>query len=384
MPGLYIHIPYCVRKCLYCDFYSVATAPGVAAGEAAGEPRAEHPEFLAALEAELACLPRGFRPKTIFVGGGTPTELTDTDFGRLLRNIHRHVDLGGVEEWTCEANPGTLTREKAAMFLPAGINRVSLGVQSFHADTLTLLGRIHTGEEAEAGYRLLRESGLANINLDLIFGIPDTPRERTAEDAARVAALGPEHAACYCLMFEPGTPLTKLRDQGRIREVADEEAFAQYQLIRRILGGAGYHQYEISNFARPGRECRHNLLYWGDGEYLGCGPSAHSHWRGVRFANVRNVHRYCRALLDGRSPRADEEHLEPEAKARETLVMSLRQLRGVNRNDFRDRTGFDYHALGGSALLRLLELEMLEEQDGRLRLTEQGLFVSDAVFAELV
>lgn len=381
MSGLYIHIPYCVRKCLYCDFYSVATASGGLAGEAA---RVDHPDFLRALDLELASLPEGFQPETVFLGGGTPTELSDGDFQSLLRSIHCRVDLSRVEEWTCEANPGTLTPAKASMLGPAGINRVSLGVQSFDDETLALLGRIHTGAEAESGFRLLRDHGVSNINLDLIFGIPGTARERVAHDAERLAALGPEHAACYCLMFEPGTPLTKLRDQGRILEVKDEEAYAQYQVVRSTLADAGYLQYEISNFARPGRECRHNLLYWGGGEYLGCGPSAHSHWQGGRFANVRNIHRYCRALLDGSSPRTESEHLPPEAKARETLVMSLRRLPGVDRDGFRQLTGFDYQTLGGETLTRLIGLGMLEERDGRLRLTEEGLFVSDAVFAELI
>lgn len=384
MTGLYIHIPFCVRKCPYCDFYSVATASGTDATVNASVPSRDQPEFLEALDRELVGLPDGFRPATVFVGGGTPTELSDDDFRRLLDSLHRHVDLGGVVEWTCEANPGTLTPPKAGLFRPAGINRVSLGVQSFDPVTLRFLGRIHDGDQAEAGVHLLREAGIDNINLDLIYGTPAGAPGRLDADLERVATLAPNHVSCYCLTFEPDTPLARLRDLGRVREIQDDDALDQYRNVRRTLADAGYDQYEISNFAHPGAECRHNLLYWGGHDYLGCGPAAHSHWQGARFGNVRNLHRYCRALLDGASPRDFEERLAPEPKARETLVIGLRKLDGVDRSAFREQTGYDYRALAGETLDQFVRDGVLDDSGDRLRLTEAGLFVSDAVFAELV
>jgi oxygen-independent coproporphyrinogen-3 oxidase len=376
MSGLYIHVPFCVRKCGYCDFYSLAQ-PGDRAAPEAGL-------FLAALDIELGRLPRRFRPETVFLGGGTPTELASGDLARLLDLVRRRVDLSRVVEWTCESNPGTLTREKALLLREAGVNRVSLGIQSFEPRNLSFLGRIHTAEDAEAGVRLLRECGHRNLNLDVIFGIPGGSMETVARDIERAVALEPDHIACYGLIFEEGTPLSTMRERGLVRPVEDDEEARQYEWIRAALARAGYRQYEISNYARPGRECRHNLLYWSAGEYIGLGPSAHSHWEGARWANERDLGRWARALLSGRDPRAFEERLEPEARAREALVMGLRRRDGWAREEFEAATGFDWRALCGEAIERLSALGLLEEEGGRLRLAEKALFVSDAVLAELV
>jgi oxygen-independent coproporphyrinogen III oxidase len=384
MPGLYVHIPFCVRKCLYCDFYSLPMGNGPVGRRLREHETYDASRFLTALEAELAQAPAGFRPDTVFIGGGTPTELSDADFRRLLGLLRARVDLSRVTEWSCESNPGTLTAAKASIMREAGVNRVSLGVQSFDPRTLEFLGRIHSAEEAEAGYRLLREHGFTNINLDLMYGIPQGSPEIVAQDLDRLIALGPEHVACYCLIFEDGTPLADLQRLGYVKEVDDETELTQYKLVRERLGEAGYRHYEISNFARPGRECAHNLLYWGAGEYIGCGPSAHSHWAGERSGNVRDLAVYCDRLLGGEPARAFVEKLEPEAKAREVLVMALRRRDGITRDAFRKATGYDYRHLCGDTLNWLCREGLLEDTGRRVRLTEQGLFLSDGVFAELV
>lgn len=373
--GFYLHVPFCLRKCGYCDFYSVATGGTDFDGIEA---------YLDAVAIELRALPAGFQPTTVFIGGGTPTELPLRELRRLLALLAETVDLRRVEEWTMEANPGTLTREKADLLRWAGVNRISVGVQSFDDDRLRFLGRIHSAAEAVAAVSLLREAGFANLNLDLIFAVPGGTLDSLRRDLAQVAALAPSHASCYGLTFEPDTPLTRRRDRGLVREVEDDEAAAQYGLVRSLLGAAGYRQYEISNFARPGHACRHNLLYWSGGSYLGCGPSAHSHWGGVRWANHASLRAYCQALQGGRDPRAFAETLPPEAKARETLVMGLRRLEGVSRAGFLEATGFDYRVLGGPALDGLVAEGLLEDDHHGLRLTETGLFVSDGVFAELL
>ena len=383
MTGLYLHIPFCVRKCIYCDFYSLETLKGPIPDRLKA-PLPDHSEFLDALERELAGLPDGFRPETIFIGGGTPTELSDANLQRLLQMIRTHTDLGALIEWTCESNPGTLTADKARMLLDAGINRISMGVQSFDPANLEFLGRIHGPDDVLTGYTLLRDTGFTDINLDLIYGIPTSDLDKTRADIDRVTGLNPEHVSCYCLTFEEGTPLMDMKRKGYVTEVDGELEREQYQAIRSSLRTAGYTQYEISNFARPGRGCRHNQLYWGQGEYVGCGPSAHSHWQGRRYANVRSLRRYCRALLHGESAVDFEEQLPPEAKARETLVMGLRRMAGVSRDAFRDATGYDYRALSGAQIEYLCGIGMLEDKNDILRLSEEGLFVSNSVFAELV
>ena len=384
MSGLYVHIPFCVRKCLYCDFYSLPTARGSVASRVTVGDQPDQPGFLQALAVELAGLPADFAPETVFLGGGTPTELSHDDLRRLLQRLRRSVDLSRVTEWTCESNPGTLTDRKVELLLEAGVNRFSLGVQSFDPRTLEFLGRIHSGEEAVAGVRLLRSMGVRNINLDLMYGVPGTPIEVVERDVRQLADLRPEHAACYCLIFEDGTPLADLRRRGFVKEVDDDAELTQYNTARELLAQAGYEHYEISNFAQPGRRCAHNLLYWGAGEYIGVGPSAHSHWKGERFGNVRDLAAYVRCLGAGQSPRSFTERLEPEAKARETLVMALRRLDGVDADEFRALTGFDYARLCADSLPWLREEGLVDDSGNRLRLTERGLFVSDGIFAEWV
>ena len=340
--------------------------------------------FLRALEEELKNLPVTFSPETLFIGGGTPTCLPTAELRILFDLLKRAVDVRGVAEWSCEANPGTLDEEKADVLRAAGVNRVSLGVQSFEPQNLAFLGRIHSAKEAEAAFLQLRAAGFENINVDLMYGIPNSSREILKRDLAMVVSLGPEHVSCYCLTFEKGTELARQRDAGVVMEVEDEEELEQYQLIRETLGRAGYEHYELSNFAKPGRECRHNLLYWSGGDYLGCGPAAHSHWAGLRYGNVGDVEDYGAALEANRSPRNFEERLEPEAKARETLIMGLRRLKGVSRREFQAQTGFDYRTLRGREIDSLCGMGLLEESGGFLRLTEKSLFVSDSVFRELV
>lgn len=370
--GLYIHVPFCVRKCSYCDFYSIPCGDG------------HQGEFLRALKKELTQIPREWAPTTIYFGGGTPTTLQEQELEELCQLLRELVNLAQVEEWTCEVNPGTLTAAKARALRVAGVNRISLGVQSFDASNLQFLGRIHTGPAAIDTFRQLREQGFTNVGIDLIYGIPGASKHQLARDLKQTIALNPEHISCYCLSFEEHTPLQQALKRGEVREVADAEEAAQYRYICRTLQAAGYRHYEISNFARPGRECRHNLLYWSGGEFIGCGPSAHSHWKDKRYGNVRSLAAYCASFRDRTSPREFTEKLAPEAKARETLVMGLRQCAGISRKAFSAHTGFDYRALAGPRIDWLCKQHLLHESGDNLRLTQKGLFISDAIFAELI
>ncbi|MGE4488076.1 MAG: radical SAM family heme chaperone HemW [Kiritimatiellales bacterium] len=354
MTGLYIHIPFCLNKCSYCAFYSIV---------ARGRDRQER--FFQTLEKELGDLPAEFSPETIFVGGGTPTAV---DF-QCLEKFFPGFGKFSPQEFSVEANPGTVTVEKLDLLRRSGVNRLSVGVQSFDAQCLKTLARIHSAGEAEDAFRLARAAGFANLSLDLIFGVPGQTMAMLNADLDRALALEPEHIAIYNLMYEEGTLLTRLNpprlDEGLERDM--------YDRIRERLAAAGFAHYEISNFARPGFECRHNRLYWTGGDYIGCGPAAHSHWKGTRWANVADLDDYC-----ANGPRREfEETLDSDAKERETLVMGLRLLEGVEVSSSVWKKQAE--------VFQTLEKQGLLEIRGRhIRLTEEALFVSDSVFCELV
>ncbi len=364
MSGLYIHIPFCERKCSYCGFYSFS------------RPWKNGELFFQGLEKELNGLPADFAPETVFIGGGTPTapgfqplETGGIGAFEFFQRLEECAKTWPVKEFSVEANPGTVDTEKFAVLKKSGVNRLSIGVQSFDPGCLETLGRIHSAGQAEEAFRLARAAGFDNISIDLMFGTPGQTLGMLEADLCRALALGPEHVAIYNLMYEEGTPLTE-RSPVRLDEDLERD---MYDHIRARLKEAGFVHYEISNFAKPGFECRHNLLYWTGGEYIGCGPSAHSHWKGTRWANVADLDDYC----DHGPRREFEETLDPDAKERETLVMGLRLLRGVDvsSNVWKNC----------SAVFQTLERQGLLAIDGRhVCLTEEALFVSNAVFAELV
>jgi oxygen-independent coproporphyrinogen-3 oxidase len=363
MPGLYIHIPFCVRKCSYCAFYSVS------------KPWKNEEKFFQALEKEIKNLPADFLPETVFIGGGTPTapgfQTLENFFSAFAKAMADRPMLGkfSAAEFSVEVNPGTVDRQKLDLLKESGVNRLSIGVQSFDFQCLETLGRIHSAEQAEAAFRLARAAGFENISLDLMFGTPGQTMEMLDADIARALALGPEHIAIYNLMYEEGTPLTE-RNPQRLDDELERE---MYDCIRARLKEAGFVHYEISNFARPGFECRHNLLYWTGGEYIGCGPAAHSHWQGTRWANVADLDDY----IENGPRREFEETLGPDAKERETLVMGLRLLSGVEvSSNLWKNCGAVFQTLESQGLVHI--------EGRRVRLSEEALFVSDTVFSELV
>jgi len=373
MTGLYIHVPLCISRCRYCDFYKETPDRWLGDGY-----------FLECLELELARLPEAFAPDTVFIGGGTPTALEPERYAAMIDLIRRRIDLSNVVEFSSEANPGTLTPEKLSVMKAGGINRVSIGVQSFNDKALRMLGRIHSAEQAVQGYRMLRDAGFDNVNIDLIQSIPDMTPEDVLDDARKVVELGPEHIAYYNLIYEPGTPMTRARDAGRIIPPGDDEEADNYFAVRNLLQEAGYGQYEISNFSRPGKQCLHNILYWQGGEYFGCGPSAHSHWHGRRFGNIHSLRDWCSRLKNGACPYDEIETLPPPEKARETLVMWLRMTEGVDLAEFKSLTGHDIDELCGGSIEHFIAEGLLERSGFRLRLSPKALFVCNSVFSELV
>lgn len=373
MTGLYIHVPICVSRCRYCDFYKMT-------------PREwdNIDLYIECLDLELQRLPRDFAPDTVFIGGGTPTALEPENLTALFDAVKQRINLSSVVEFSIESNPGTLTPEKISVMKQGGVNRVSLGVQSFNDRALRLLGRIHSAGQAVEGFKRLRESGFQNINVDLIQSIPGMSRQDILEDARIVAGLEPEHISYYNLIYEPGTPMTRDRDEGRILPPGDDEEADNYYAVKALLEQSGYGHYEISNYCRPERECLHNLLYWQGGEYFGCGPSAHSHWDGARFGNIRDLKGYCDRLQRNERPFDELERLLPEEKARETLVMGLRLIKGVDLAAFEHFAGIGVDELCGPTVESLIEEGLLERRENHLALTEGTLFVSNSVFSELV
>jgi oxygen-independent coproporphyrinogen-3 oxidase len=370
---LYVHIPFCAHKCGYCDFASLAGADDLA------------DRYLDALDREMR---RGLggRPRvdTIFLGGGTPTRLDARQLGRLLGLIRDLVELTPGGEWTVEANPGTLDEEKVGVLAEGGVNRVSLGAQSFQPSALKALERNHDPEDVPRAVDLIRRR-FDRWSLDLIFGAPGSTLAQWGDDLDRAIALGPSHLSCYGLVYEKGTSLWKQWNAGEVRAVAEEVEHDMYALTIDRLVGAGLRHYEISNFARPGHESRHNLVYWANDAYYGFGLGATRYVDGVRSSNTRDLLAYLRRIEGGREATGPTERLDPEDRARETAVLMLRRLElGIDREDFRRRCGLDLDALCGESLARSVARGWLIDDGRRLKLSRGGLFLADTVMSDLL
>jgi oxygen-independent coproporphyrinogen-3 oxidase len=385
--SLYLHIPFCTAKCGYCDFNSYAGH--------------EHlmPSYTQTLlrEAELWRRTTGGRPvATVFFGGGTPSLLPLEDVRLIMDGLRSVFDFAPDAEVTIESNPGSLDEPYLRELLALGINRLSIGVQSFHDDELRALDRIHNSEDAREAYRAARAAGFRNINLDLIFGLPEQPIERWQQSVEEALALGPEHLSLYALTVEEGTPLARDVARGRTPAPDPDAQADQFEWTQERLARAGYEHYEISNWSRPGYRCRHNLTYWECREYLGLGAGAHSYLNGVRFAVAALPSLYL-SLVEQSWQEAQErgggaamrhivsgETITPELAMADTLILGLRLIDGVSLEAFRQRYGVDALAAFSVQLGEPLEWGLLETCNGRLRLTERGRFLGNEVFARLL
>ncbi len=368
--GLYIHVPFCRQKCEYCDFYSITRLEQVE-------------EFVEALLAEIALRAAEFREQvfqTVFFGGGTPSLLSEEQLERIWRALQANFQIDPGGEFSIESNPGTLTLEKLIHFRALGFNRLSMGVQSFNPAELRFLGRIHSVEEVRENFRNAREAGFRNVNLDLMTAFPGLTGESFRYSMEQALALAPEHISCYTLIFEPGTVFYKKMRSGELNPLNEDEEAAYYELAREMLEAHGYCQYEISNFAR-GREhlCRHNLVYWEHRPYLGLGPSAHSFYRKVRWANKRSLTIYIKSLQKGQLPLDFREELSPEQLMFEYTFLGLRLREGLDTGEFRQRFGMDFQEKYRSAIRKLAENELVEWRDQYLRLSPRGWLVADTV-----
>ena len=372
-------MPFCAHKCEYCAFYSEA-----AAGETVNR-------YVASLIREMEVLAREVRPRTVFFGGGTPSLLNLRQWEQILAAMER-FDLLGAPEWTVECNPATVSPDKARLLRAAGVNRISMGVQSLDEALLDRLGRVHSRDMVFGSFDILRRAGFENINLDLMFAIPGQTMDVWRQTLAEALALGSEHLSCYEVIYEEDTPLYAQLQAGRF-ELDEQLACAMYEELLEVAASRGFHQYEIANFARhssgspsevPDRACRHNINYWRGGSYHGLGPSAAGCVRGVRTKNWSSTLLYCEQLEQGRRAIEWTEQLAPLARAGEMAAFGLRMNAGWAFEQFRQTTGFDLREEWPAELNRLEEQGWGCLEKDRFRLTRQGLRFADAAAEEFL
>ena len=322
MTGIYIHIPFCVKKCNYCDFASYPQKLSL------------QDEYITALIGEMTQY-KGTKADTVYIGGGTPSVLSEENTARLLKAVNEIFCLSAHTEFTVEVNPKTIDKEKADLYINMGVNRISIGSQSFCNDELKTLGRIHTAEDTVETYKLLRNAGFKNISLDLMYALPGQTMESLGTSVKRLLSLNPEHISCYGLKIEEGTPFYSMLQKGDIAE-SDEDTFADmYEYIRRELAKAGYNHYEISNFAKEGRESRHNLKYWQNEDYLGFGLCASSKVGNRRFTHSSDFDEYISSYK-----LTEDYTMNSEEAMDEFIILGLRVINsGVNKQKFHDAFG---------------------------------------------
>ena len=378
--SLYIHFPFCLKKCLYCDFNSLAGSPVTAQEYVAAVVREME------LRAERLELPA--TAPTLYFGGGTPSLMEPTLVARLIDTAHRMYGLTSDAEVAIEANPGTLTPEKLAGYRAAGVNRLSLGVQSFSDAMLAVLGRVHTVREALDAYAAARESGFDNIGIDLIHSLPGEAPEAWREELIRGIDLRPEHISAYGLTVEEGTPFHALEKKGRLFLPDEEAGVVMFRETGEFLEWAGYEQYEISSFALPGFRSRHNQVYWRRGNYLGFGAGAHSFLRspgfGVRWCNSGSPEIYGEAVSRGILREEDRTPVKEREAMAEFFFLGLRMREGVEMVLFRHEFGCTVEEAFPGALSRLFAEDFIEYRQGFVRLTDKGLLVANQVMLRFV
>ena len=392
--GLYLHIPFCERKCPYCDFNTYAGM------------EAQHQATVNALCAEMERWSERLAARTVttvFVGGGTPTVLAAAQLEQLFAALHRHFRVAPAAEITCEANPGTVDRAKFVLLRALGVNRLSMGVQSFQPEELRFLGRIHSVEDVYTAYAAARQAGFANINLDFIFGLPGQQEADWQATLDQALALAPEHLSLYSLIVEPETPLFHWVESGRSAAPDEDMAATLYEMALAQLDARGYLQYEVSNWARrtdreaaqtptPQWACQHNLIYWRNEEYLGIGPGAHSHLYVSepgggerRWGNRKPVAGYNRRVQGGARLEEFIEEIPPRLAMAESMVVGLRLVReGVRLDHFARRHGAALAAVFAGELASLEQAGLLVVDAESVRLTQRGLLMGNQVFLQFL
>ncbi|MGA3067671.1 MAG: radical SAM family heme chaperone HemW [Tepidisphaeraceae bacterium] len=378
VPGLYVHIPFCVHKCGYCDFYSI-TRQSAQRMEGFVELMLREADGWAGWGGGGRVLPR-----TVFFGGGTPTLLPLEAMRRLILGLRERFDFSRCVEWTVEANPATVTQEYCRMLGESGVTRISMGAQSFRPAELRLLERHHDPEDVPKGLELARAAGISRLNIDLIYAIPGQTMAGWMENLETAIGLGTEHLSCYGLTYEANTPLTVRRRLGQVKPAEESLELEMMRQTRKRLEAAGLPAYEISNFAKPGCECGHNLLYWTGESYVGLGPSAASHVSGWRWKNRPHLGQWESCIEADQLAAAEVEQLSPRRRAGELAMLLLRLSRGIEFSEFFERTGFDAKIMFSDAIGRLGREGLIVAGKDSIRLGEAGLAVADGVAAEFL
>ena len=373
MHGLYLHIPFCEKKCSYCDFYSIESMTHI-------------DRFTDVLLQEIELRKHqydGTPITSVFFGGGTPSLLSPEAITRINAAIRSAVYVADNAEWTMECNPGTVTSERLSAYRTAGINRLSFGVQSFTASELAFLDRIHDAQQAEQAMTLARTAGIDNVNMDLMFAVPGQTIETLTHNLQRMIALDPDHISAYSLIYEQGTPLYAKLKKGLVTPLPEELDVQMYKLVIDTLRGAGYHQYEVSNFAKPGMECKHNLTYWHAENYLAFGPSAHGYIGSTRYWNKRSLTAWMDDVIKGILPEANREILGDNDLLSEFLFLHLRA-DGIPLVDVQQRFGIDLRHSLQPNLNYWIEEGFIEDTNNVLRLTAEGYRVCDELTVKVL
>lgn len=379
---LYIHIPFCVKKCDYCDFLSFAADEQT------------QKSYVAALQKELAFYGAKYKDRritTIFIGGGTPSWLKEDYMQAIMETVYHYFSVEQDAEITIECNPGTITEHKFEVYRRIGINRLSIGLQSVHNEELKILGRIHTFEQFLKTYDMARKHGFSNINIDLMSSLPGQTPEIFCDSLYQVLKLKPEHISVYSLIIEKGTPFYELYRFDAVRQAAgmqteslptEEEEYQTTKMTQHILKEAGYHWYEISNFAKPGYECRHNIGYWKRVDYLGVGLGASSLIDNVRYSNTRDLYTYLSVPADSLHETAAQ--ITRNEQMEEFMFLGLRMRDGFYRDEFTQAFGIPIEAVYGDALNHLQQEELLLKREGRIYLTDKGMDLNNYVVAQFM
>lgn len=372
MAGIYIHIPFCKSRCIYCGFYSTTLLD-------------LRKKYINAVCREMELRKNYIREpfSTIYLGGGTPSLLDEAELTKLFLYISNVYDVDRNAEITMECNPDDITPEFTNMLNRLPINRVSMGAQTFADSRLRLLHRRHNSDEVKHAVKLLREAGIKNISIDLMFGFPDESLSQWKEDISAALALNVEHISAYSLMYEEDTPLWKMLDTGKVKEIDEELSLTMFKELVCQLTDAGYEHYEISNFARPGYRSRHNSSYWHQVPYIGLGAAAHSFDLNSRQWNVANLKLYIEEINNGIIP-MEREELDNDTTFNDIITTALRTSDGIDLNALETRLGKRYRNTLISAAGKHLEQGLLEIRHDRLRLTSEGIFISDMVMSDLM
>lgn len=373
MAGIYIHIPFCKTRCIYCDFYSTT--------------RSEWKErYIHSLCKELHMRREYLKREpveTIYLGGGTPSQLAKEDFQQIFETLEKEYGTKAVKEITLEANPDDLTEEYVKMLSSLPFNRISMGIQTFDDTTLKLLNRRHNAAQAIKAVQLCRQYGFKNISIDLIYGLPGETKERWKTDLEQAVKLNVEHISAYHLIYEKGTPLYEMLKKQRIHEVDEESSVYFFTTLMDTLQKAGYEHYEISNFCKPGMYSLHNTSYWKNIPYLGCGPSAHSFNQATREWNISSLDKYIASIEEG-SRSFEIEELNLSTRYNEYIMTSLRTVWGVSPEQVKQIFGTKLWKYFQEIAATHLQSNLLEMRNGQLCLTREGIFISDSIMSDFM